>query len=185
VESAFPAIRKNANERKTIAAERRATVGNLSLEVPALHICFMTIALDSAEAAPPAPRLKWPAFSRGIACRCPACGRGPLFSSYIKVADRCPVCGEELHHHRADDAPPYFTIFIVAHIVVPLVLIVERIWQPSLFIHMAIWIPVTLALTLLLLPVVKGAIVALQWALRMHGFEYSAAAQSALRPLDS
>ena len=144
----------------------------------------MTITVDSVEQASPAPRLKWPALVRGAACRCPACGLGALFSSYLKVADRCANCGEELHHHRADDAPPYFTIFIVAHIVVPLVLIVERLWQPSLFVHMAMWIPATLGLTLLLLPAVKGAIVALQWALRMHGFEYSAAAQGSSGPLD-
>src|SRR5207237_9645171 len=99
-------------------------------------------------------------------------------------AGRCAHFGEALHDHRADDAPPYFTIFIVAHIVVPLVLIVERLWQPSLFVHMAMWIPATLGLTLLLLPAVKGAIVALQWALRMHGFEYSAAAQGSSGPLD-
>src|SRR5262245_2766997 len=102
----------------------------------------------------------------------------------MKVADCCPACGEELHHHRADDAPPYFTIFIVAHIVVPLVLIVERLWHPSLFLHIAIWIPVTLGLALVLMPAVKGAIVALQWALKMHGFEYSASAAAMSKPLD-
>jgi uncharacterized protein (DUF983 family) len=122
---------------------------------------------------------------RGAVRRCPACGRGALFSSYLKVADRCPVCGEELHHHRADDAPPYFTIFIAAHIVVPLVLIVERLWEPSLFMHMAIWIPVTLGLTFLLMPAVKGAVVALQWALKMHGFEYAASTQSMSKSLDA
>jgi uncharacterized protein (DUF983 family) len=145
----------------------------------------MTVSLDSPGQAAGVVRPKWPAFLRGVACHCPACGRGALYTSYMKVADRCPVCGEELHHHRADDAPPYFTIFIVAHIVVPLVLIVERLWQPSLFIHMAIWIPVTVGLALLLMPAVKGAIVALQWALKMHGFEYAASAPSAPNPLDS
>jgi uncharacterized protein (DUF983 family) len=92
----------------------------------------------------------------------------------MKVAERCEACGEELHHHRADDAPPYFTIFIVGHIVVPLVLLTERLWQPPLAVHMILWLPLTAVLTLALMQPVKAAIVALQWAFKMHGFEYSA-----------
>jgi uncharacterized protein (DUF983 family) len=146
----------------------------------------MTIALNSSQAASdaPVPRPKWTTFLRGFAGRCPACGRGGLFSAYLKVANRCAACGEELHHHRADDAPPYFTIFIVAHIVIPLVLVAERLWRPDLLVHMAVWIPVTLGLTFLLMPAVKGAIIALQWALKMHGFEYSASARDLPKPLD-
>ena len=67
---------------------------------------------------------------RGAALKCPACGAGAMFRRYLKVADACPQCGEELHHHRADDAPPYFTIVIVGHIVVSLVLMVEMAYRP-------------------------------------------------------
>ncbi len=94
----------------------------------------------------------------------------------MKVAERCPACGEELHHQRADDAPPYFTMFIVGHIVVPLVLVVEKVWHPDMWIHAVLWLPVTLGLTLFLMPRVKAAIVGLQWALRMHGFGVASAA---------
>ena len=111
---------------------------------------------------------------RGAGGKCPSCGRGKVFGQYLKVAEQCNDCGEELHHHRADDAPPYFTIFIVGHILIPLALVVERLWKPDMSIHMALWLPLALAMTLLLLPVVKGAVVGLQWALRMHGFEYAA-----------
>jgi uncharacterized protein (DUF983 family) len=93
-----------------------------------------------------------------------------LFAAYTKVAERCAECGEELHHHRADDAPPYFTMLVVGHVVVPMMLVVEKIWRPDLLIHAAIWLPLTLIMTLALLPPVKGAIVGLQWANRMHGF---------------
>jgi uncharacterized protein (DUF983 family) len=110
------------------------------------------------------------AMWRGVQSLCPACGQGHLYKSYIKVADSCDQCSEDLHHQRADDAPPYFTIFIVAHIVIPAMVIVERVWKPELWLHMAIWLPLTLVLTLVLLPAVKGAVVGLQWALRMHGF---------------
>ena len=68
-----------------------------------------------------------------------------MFAKFLKVADTCPHCGEELHHHRADDAPPYFTIFIVGHIVIPLVLVTEKLWHPNLFVHASLWLIVTLA----------------------------------------
>jgi len=109
---------------------------------------------------------------RGFRQRCPHCAQAKLFSAFLKVHKNCTNCGEELHHHRADDAPPYFTIFIVGHIVLPAALITERIWHPSTLLHLSIWIPAILLLTFFLLPRIKGAIVALQWALRLHGFEY-------------
>ena len=115
-------------------------------------------------------RATMPALRRGWSMRCPSCGTGRLFASFLKVAPQCSVCDTELHHHRADDAPPYFTIFIVGHIVVPGALMLERWQQPETWVHWLIWIPLTLALSVLLLPRVKGALVGLQWALRMHGF---------------
>ena len=94
-----------------------------------------------------------------------------MFTGYLKVAESCPSCGEELHYHRADDAPPYFTIFTVGHIVVPLVLAVEVAMTPPLWVHAALWLPLTIILALALLPPIKGMLVGLQWALYMHGFD--------------
>src|SRR4029077_3858909 len=111
------------------------------------------------------------AMQRGAIGRCPHCCKGRLFRAFLKVADQCPACGEALHHHRADDAPAYFVILIVGHLVVPIALAVETAFAPPYWVHLVTWGPVTLGLSLLLLPVVKGAIVALQWANRMHGFD--------------
>lgn len=108
---------------------------------------------------------------RGAQLRCPSCGEGRLFGRYLKVVDHCPACGEAMHHHRADDAPPYFTIMIVGHVVVSLVLAVEMAYRPPLWLHAALWLPLTVLLSLAILPVIKGALVSLQWALLMHGFE--------------
>ncbi len=119
---------------------------------------------------PLAPRKLSEAMLRGARLRCPSCGEGPLYRSYLKVADRCTSCGEELHHHRADDAPAYFAITIVGHIVVGGILILERLYAPETWVHMVLWLPLTLLLSLALLPVIKGALVGLQWANRMHGF---------------
>ncbi|MDE2385063.1 MAG: DUF983 domain-containing protein [Alphaproteobacteria bacterium] len=107
---------------------------------------------------------------RGFAKKCPACGEGKLYSGFLRVADSCPSCGEDLSHQRADDAPPYFTIMIIGHIVVPAMWVVERVWQPDMWLQMALWPTTILILALWLLPRVKGAIVGLQWGARMHGF---------------
>lgn len=119
----------------------------------------------------------FPALWRGLRLRCPACGRGAMFNAYLKVNDACPACREELHHHRADDAPPYFTMLIVGHIIVGSVLTVEMAFAPPMWLQMIGWPLLALALSLLLLPCIKGALVALQWALRMHGFDQATRAK--------
>lgn len=127
-------------------------------------------------------RSVWQSMRRGFRGRCPRCGEGKLFSAYLKVSQDCASCNQALHHHRADDAPPYFTMFIVGHILVPLVFWVERSWQPDLSVHAALWLPLAIILTLWLLPMVKGTIVGLQWAVGMHGFALSDEESSQIDP---
>lgn len=110
------------------------------------------------------------ALWRGARKRCPACGSGAVFDGFLSVAPACPSCGEELHHQRADDAPAYFTIFIVGHIAVGGVLWAERTYSPAPWVQGAIWLTLAIVLSLWLLPRIKGMLIALQWALRMHGF---------------
>lgn len=124
---------------------------------------------------PPPRRDFRTAFLRGLRGRCPNCGIGRMFRAYLEVADQCPHCGEALHHHRADDAPAYFVILIVGHIIVPSTLLVEIEFAPPYWVHLVLWAPLTLGLAVALLPRVKGAIVAWQWAQRMHGFDPDAA----------
>jgi uncharacterized protein (DUF983 family) len=113
----------------------------------------------------------WTALRRGFLCRCPNCGRGRLFGAFLKVVDHCAVCGTALHHHRADDAPAYFVILIVGHIVVPLALVVEIEFAPPYWLHALLWGTLTVGLAIGLLQPVKGAIVGWQWANYMHGFD--------------
>lgn len=110
------------------------------------------------------------AMSRGARHRCPACGEGGLYRAYLKVDDTCSACGEELFHQRADDAPPYVTIFVIGHLVLAAVVGIDMAYAWPLWLHAAVWLPVTVGLCLLFLPAAKGALVGLQWALRMHGF---------------
>ncbi len=115
------------------------------------------------------PRLS--ALGRGWRKRCPRCANGGLFDGYLKVRTHCAVCNLALHHHRADDAPPYFTILIVGHVVIGGMLWLETSAHPPTWVHMTLWLPLTIALALVLLPAVKGSLIGLQWALRMHGFD--------------
>jgi uncharacterized protein (DUF983 family) len=112
----------------------------------------------------------WTAIKRGFLCRCPNCGEGRLFRSFLKTVDRCESCGEEMHHHRADDLPAYLVVVIVGHIVVSAFMAVEATSTLSTWEHLAIWVPVTVLMSIALLRPIKGAVVGLQWALYMHGF---------------
>lgn len=108
---------------------------------------------------------------RGLRMRCPSCGEGSLFYKYLKLNEHCPNCGIDIGVIRADDLPAYLTIVIVGHIVVPLAVIVEKLYAPSTAVHLAIWIPLVIVMTLLMLPVIKGAAVALMWRLGLRGDE--------------
>ena len=111
-----------------------------------------------------------PALWRGLAMRCPNCGEGRLLRGYLKVRDHCPVCGEAMYHHRADDGPAYLTILIVGHVMAPLLLWVFMTFRPPPLALALGFSAGTVVLSLLLLPRLKGAMVAIQWAKRMHGF---------------
>lgn len=129
----------------------------------------MTDAITHSEAAY-AERPLGPALRRGWARRCPSCGSGSLFRGYLKVRDNCPVCGEDFHHHRADDGPAYLTILIVGHLMAPMLMFVFVKFRPEPLTLMTIFSIGTVALSLYLLPRIKGWLIAMQWAKRMHGF---------------
>ncbi|WP_395446721.1 DUF983 domain-containing protein [Aminobacter sp. UC22_36] len=112
----------------------------------------------------------WQAIKRGLFCKCPNCGQGKLFASFVKTVDQCEVCHEEIFHHRADDLPAYLVVVIVGHIVVGAFMGVEATSKLALWQHLLIWVPLTIISALALLRPMKGAVVGMQWALYMHGF---------------
>ena len=125
-------------------------------------------------ASPATDRPMWTSLYRGFRRKCPNCGKGAVLHSYLKVHDACGTCGEDLHHHRADDGPAYLTILIVGHLMAPLLLIAFEMFRPSPMVLFSIFAVGCLVLSLYLLPRLKGAVVAFQWARRMHGFDESA-----------
>jgi uncharacterized protein (DUF983 family) len=111
------------------------------------------------------PKRDWAlAMRRGATCKCPACGNASAFAGYLRVTPSCTSCGTALDEFRADDAPPYFTIFLVGHIVVPLMLIVERAYAPPTWLHMVVWLPLIVVMSLAFLRPIKGATLGLLWA---------------------
>src|SRR6201990_3323273 len=113
----------------------------------------------------------WTALKRGFRGRCPRCGEGKLFRAFLKVDNNCSVCGLDFTPHRADDLPAYLVIVIVGHLVVPTALMIETNYSPPVALQLAIYLPITLVAPLLSLQPVNGAVVGMQWALRMHGFD--------------
>ena len=107
---------------------------------------------------------------RGLRGACPHCGDGALFGKYIKPVETCAVCSEDYTPQRADDLPAYLVVMIVGHIVLAGFLATELLFNIPVWMHLAIWMPATIIATLALLQPVKGAVIGLQWALRMHGF---------------
>lgn len=121
-------------------------------------------------ADPNTDRPAGPAIRRGWRGKCPNCGAGAVLQGYLAVRPSCTVCGTEFHHHRADDGPAYLTILIVGHVMAPLLLFVFIRFRPEPAVMIAFFSIFTVGLSLYLLPRIKGAMVGLQWAKRMHGF---------------
>ena len=104
-------------------------------------------------------------LKRGAMRRCPNCGEGLLFEGYLKVRPTCEVCGNPNGLYRPDDAAPYFTILLVGHLVIApmFTLGVVRTWPPAWL--LALMLPLVGVVTIVVLPIVKGAVLGVLWSL--------------------
>lgn len=109
-------------------------------------------------------------IKRGLLNTCPACGSGKLFRAYLKPVDNCAACGEEMFHHRADDLPPYLVIIVLGHVLLGGFMMTDLVFPASDWVHLAIWVPIAIITSLITIQPIKGGVIGLQWALRMHGF---------------
>jgi uncharacterized protein (DUF983 family) len=109
-------------------------------------------------------------LSAGLRCRCPACGEGPLFRGFLTVRSRCPACGADLSAQDSGDGPVAFIILLVGGIVVGLALITEVRYAPPVWLHLLLWLPLTMALVLALMRPLKAMLIALQYKHRRHDF---------------
>jgi len=100
---------------------------------------------------------------RGLACKCPRCGRGKLFDGFLTLRQSCDDCGLDYAFIDAGDGPAVFIILIAGAIVVAAALIVEVKYQPPFWVHAALWLPLILAVTLWPLRAMKSLLIALQF----------------------
>lgn len=128
----------------------------------------MNTLADTSLPVPGVATLMW----RGFCLNCPKCGKSKLFRKFLKPTDQCTVCAQKLGHIRADDFPPYLTMVVVGHIIVPMVLLSERLFQPSITQQLSVWLPATAVLTFWFLPRLKGLIIGLMMHLGLHGEEH-------------
>ncbi|VAX07188.1 hypothetical protein MNBD_ALPHA03-1217 [hydrothermal vent metagenome] len=114
---------------------------------------------------------KVPSILTGLKRKCPSCKTGKIFSGYLKLAEKCSNCAAPIGQIRADDFPPYLTIFIVAHIIIPALVIVEINYQPPMVPQMIFWSATAIVMSLALLPLLKGGVVGFMWSIGMKGDE--------------
>ncbi|NQV44059.1 MAG: DUF983 domain-containing protein [Rhodospirillales bacterium] len=101
-------------------------------------------------------------ISLGIRGRCPRCGQGKIFQGYLKVADRCSVCGLNLSGHDTGDGPVVPLMLVIGGVIVGLALWLELTYEPPLWLHVVIWAPAVTLITMAALPPLKGINIALQ-----------------------
>ena len=99
----------------------------------------------------------------GLSCRCPRCGQGRLFQGFLNLRPRCEACGLDFAFADSGDGPAVFVILLAGLIVVGCALIVEFKYQPPLWVHALLWVPLILAVTILPLRPMKGLMIALQY----------------------
>jgi uncharacterized protein (DUF983 family) len=100
---------------------------------------------------------------RGLACRCPRCGRGKLFDGFLNLKPRCEACELDYAFIDTGDGPAIFIMMLAGAIVVAAALIVEVKYQPPFWVHAALWLPLILVTTLLPLRAMKSLLIALQF----------------------
>jgi uncharacterized protein (DUF983 family) len=110
------------------------------------------------DAAPTYLQTVW----RGLSGRCPACGEGKMFKGFLTFADRCEVCGLDYSGADAGDGPAIFVMLITGFLIVGAALFVEVFYQPSYWIHAALWGPLAIILPIAMLRPLKGLLFALQ-----------------------
>ena len=129
--------------------------------------------------APTLPQTLRAALLRGILGKCPRCGEAKLFAKFLKPVAICPRCHQDWSLHRADDMPPYISILITGHVLVPLIIYFGAVADISMGQALAICLTLAAVLMISLLQPAKGATIALQWWHGMHGFVPSGKAEAA------
>ncbi len=102
-------------------------------------------------------------YATGLRGACPRCGQGRLFIGFLTVNRSCPVCGLDLEFADSGDGPAVFVIMLAGFVIVALALWVEIAFQPAIWVHLAIFLPLTVLVCAAMLRPLKGVMIALQY----------------------
>ena len=122
-----------------------------------------------------APR-SWPAlspFGTGLGCKCPRCGRGSLYTGLLNVRENCPHCGLDLTPHDTGDGGTVFVILILGAIVVGLAIWLETVFEPQIWVHLVVWIPVISIMSVVLLRPFKGILIGMHYKNLRHKYDHT------------
>lgn len=103
------------------------------------------------------------ALSAGMRCRCPNCGEGRVYRTFLTFKDQCDACGADLTIADAGDGPSFFVMFAALILIVPSAMFFEFAFRPPGWVHILIWPPITIAFAMFFLRPVKALLFALQW----------------------
>jgi uncharacterized protein (DUF983 family) len=104
-----------------------------------------------------------------LACRCPRCGKGPLFTGLLRVRPSCAICGLDLSKQDAGDGPAVFVILFLGLIVVALAALVEIRFSPPIWVHLLLWTPLIFGGAVAMLRPFKAGLIALQYRHHLLG----------------
>jgi uncharacterized protein (DUF983 family) len=110
-------------------------------------------------------------LAAGLAGRCPRCGHGRLFAGFLSISQRCVACGLDLSRQDSGDGPVAFIVLIVGSIVLGGALIVEVKWGWPVWLHLLVWLPLTVLLCMACMRPLKGALIGLQYRYRRNEFD--------------
>lgn len=103
------------------------------------------------------------ALSSGLRCKCPRCGRGRLFDGFLTLRPSCEACGLDYTFIDSGDGPAFFVMSIVGIVIVALAMTVEFAYAPPIWVHMSLWLPGTIVLSMIMVRPAKGLMTSLQY----------------------
>lgn len=102
-------------------------------------------------------------FMAGLSCKCPRCGKGPLFTQVLNMRERCESCGLDYKFVDTGDGPAVFAIFILGFLIVGGALIAEFKFGVPFWVHVLLWGILTPLIAVFLLRFIKATLIALQY----------------------
>jgi len=113
---------------------------------------------DWTEDAPSAPLMR-----AIFGARCPRCGAGKLFKGFLTFRPACPTCNLDFTKIDTGDGPAVFVILIAGFVIVAAALVVEVVFAPPYWVHLALWLPLTLIVSIGLLRPIKAGLAVMQY----------------------